>query len=201
MSRISTHIGGDCATLLNIAGPKNDVLHEPNLFVSASGQGGNRMSMTHTRGFVLGALVVALVAAMAPLAVTAQSGEGTAYKATAQLAPPDGAPETKAKGKAKTFHLDNGDNSLQKIAITIQNVERRTDYRIVIDGIELGVFSPKGNSKTLKLRFRDPAKGNKLEIPEELQPVDTLQVVEVFNATTGELVLTGTFSSSDGDDG
>jgi hypothetical protein len=138
--------------------------------------------------------VALLGLAFAPLTVTAQGG-ATNVKTQATLVPPDGATDADAKGKAKTLYRDNGNNVLQKLTITLQKLERRTDYRIAIDGLELGVFSPKGNSGTLVVKFRTPAKGNQDAVPAELGEVRDFVLIEVFNDATGELVLTGTFEA------
>jgi hypothetical protein len=138
---------------------------------------------------------IALLGLMfAPLTVAAQGG-AINIKTQAALVPPDGATNANAKGKAKTLYRDNGNSVLQKLTITLQKVERRTDYRILIDGLELGVFRPKGNSGTVAIRFRTPAKGNQDAVPVELGEVRDFVLVEVFNDATGELVLTGTFAA------
>ena len=140
--------------------------------------------------------VIALLALVfAPLTVAAQGG-ATNVKTAANLVAPDGATNTNAKGKAKTLYRDNGNSVLQKLTITLQKVERRTDYRILIDGIELGVFRPKGNSGTVTVKFRTPAKGNQDAVPAELGEVRDFLLIEVFNDETGELALTGTFETT-----
>lgn len=142
--------------------------------------------------------VVALVLAL-PVAVPAQDG-ATTIKTEAALAPPVGAADPRPKGKAKTLYRDNGQNLLQKLSITAQRLQKRTDYRVVIDGVVLGVFAPKGNSGTLKLRYRTPAKGNQDAIPAALGIASDFVLIDVFDDATGELVLTGTFVLVDGDE-
>jgi hypothetical protein len=155
-----------------------------------------------TRGSIRLALLVAVVGlfVVSPSSAYAQDAEETALKTEANLAPPEGATDTAPTGKAKTLYVDNGQKILQKLAITAQHLERQTDYRVLVDGVELGVFRPRGNSGTLVLRFRDPAKGNQTPIPEELLPVSEMQTVEVFDDESGELVLAGTLEVVGEDD-
>ena len=152
----------------------------------------NTTIRTRIGGALCAVALLGLIFAPAPC--MAQGG-ATNVKTQATLLPPDGATNTAAKGKVKTLYRDNGNSVLQKLTITLQKLERRTDYRIVIDGLELGVFSPKGNSGTLTARFRTPAKGNQDEIPVELGEVRDFVLVEVFNDATGELALTGTLTA------
>ena len=152
----------------------------------------NKLVRLQIGGAICAIALLALV--FAPMSVAAQGG-ATNVKTSANLAPPEGATNTNAKGKAKTLYRDNGNNVLQKLTITLQKVERRTDYRIVIDGVELGIFSPKGNSGTITVKFRTPAKGNQDEIPAELGEVRDFALIEVFNDETGELALTGIFAA------
>jgi hypothetical protein len=123
--------------------------------------------------------------------VLAQASE-TNVKTEATLAPPDGAANTAAKGKAKTLYKEEG-GLFQKLIVTCEHLDRKTDYRLVADGIELGVFSTKGNSGTLKAKFRDPVKGNASALPEGCPPVKDLLKLEIYNVATGELTLTGDF--------
>jgi hypothetical protein len=143
-------------------------------------------------GRALAVLAVAAMIFATPAPAPAQNG-ATNIKTQATLLPPDGATNTNAKGKAKTQYRDNGNNLLQKLTITLQQLERRTDYRIMIDGLLLGVFAPKGNSGTLKVNFRTPPKGNQDAIPLELGETRDFLLIEVFNDETGELVLVGDF--------
>ena len=150
---------------------------------------------------MLFAALMALTAlfVLGPSTTYGQSNSNTT-KMEAELLPPEGSSNTAPKGKAKTVYVDNGQKVVQKLAITAKHLEKRTEYRVVVDGVELGVFQPKGNSGTLVLRFRDPAKGNQTPLPEELLPVVDMQTVEIFNAESGELVLAGTFEVVGDDD-
>jgi hypothetical protein len=149
--------------------------------------------------FAIGLLALAAFVFAAPAPVSAQDDTSVA-KSTATLAAPDGATNTSAKGKAKTFSRESANNPMEKLSVTAQQLTRRTDYRVVINGVELGVFSPKGNSGTLNLRYRTPAKGHQAGIPAALGSVRNFQTIDIYNAGTGELVLTGTFVVDTEDD-
>lgn len=131
-----------------------------------------------------------------PILGGAQSGADVT-KTTAKLLPPTGASDQSPTGKAITQYKDKGGAVSQKLAITLQHLERKTDYQIVIDGIELGTYSPKGNSGTLVVRFRDPVKGHQTQLPIEVGPVQDMQLIQVFNVDTGDLVLEGMFEVSE----
>lgn len=124
-------------------------------------------------------------------AVYAQGSEP--IKLEASLTAPEGSTSA-AKGKAKaTYHLKSNGVS-EKLSITLQHLERRTGYRIALNGIDLGVFEPKGNSGTVKVQMRRPAKGNQRAIPDTIPALDTLTTIDVYNNATSELVATGAFA-------
>ena len=124
----------------------------------------------------------------------AHGDDTTVEKWQAILAPPEGAANTKAKGKVKTQFRVHEQSIYQKLDISAQQLAKRSEVRVLVDGLELGVFSTRGKSGTLKLQFRSPAKGNQAEIPVELGLVRDFQIVEIFDAASGELLLAGTFA-------
>ena len=151
--------------------------------------------MTRLHLSIAGAVACAAVIglfALLPQAVSAQ-GNAVVSKIVADLAPPVGATDTTPKGKANAQHKLKGDALTQKLAITLQHLEKKTEYDVVIVGVSLGIFKPKGNSGTLVLRYRDPARGNQTQLPEELGPLTDLQTIQVFKVETGELILEGAF--------
>ena len=122
-------------------------------------------------------------------------GGADVTKTAGDLLAPAGATNPNAKGKVKTFFQDNGQKVSQRLMITAQQLTKRATYRVVIDGFDIGVFATKGKSGTLVLRFRDPAKGRQTLVPLEVEPVFDIVIVEIFDATTGELALTGTLEA------
>jgi hypothetical protein len=126
----------------------------------------------------------------------AQGGAETT-KTAGDLVAPVGATNPNAKGKVKTFFQDNGQKVSQRLMITAERLTRKTDYRVVVDGFDIGTFATKGKSGTLVLRFRDPAKGRQTPLAPEIEPVFEIVTVEIFDATTGELALTGTLEVVD----
>jgi hypothetical protein len=143
----------------------------------------------------VGVVLVLMVALLAGPGF-AQNGANET-KTAGDLVAPAGATNPNAKGKVKTFFLDNGHRVSQRLTITAQRLTRNTDYRVVVDGFEVGAFATKGKSGTLVLRFRDPAKGRQTPLPVEIEPVFDIVTVEIFDATTGELALTGTLEAVD----
>lgn len=151
--------------------------------------------MTRLHFSLGGAVACAAVLGLLILLPTVASAQGNAVvsKIVADLAPPADATDSTPKGKANAQHKLKGDTVTQKLAITLQHLEKRTDYDVVIDGVSLGIFQPKGNSGTLVLRYRDPARGNQTQLPEEIGPLTDLQTIQVFKVETGELILEGAF--------
>jgi len=151
----------------------------------------------HTLGLALMAVLIAVVVAPTPSA-RAQGGVDatqSTLKFNATLTAPDGATNTRATGKAKASVNDNGSTILQKLQISAQKLDRGVDYRVLIDGVDFGVYSSRGGSGSLVLRFRDPVKGHLLPFPEGVTvDVTTFVAIEIVNDTTGEVVLSGTFA-------
>jgi hypothetical protein len=154
------------------------------------------MAGTFRRAAVAG--LVALLFGLSPLA-RAQNVTGETYsnvKSETSLTPPDGATNMRAKGTAKTFYVDNGHSVMQRLQVTAQRLDRGVSYRLLIDGLDFGVYSPRGGSGTLALRFRDPVKGNLLPFPDGVAvDVRTFVTIQIVNDTTGEIALQGTFAS------
>jgi hypothetical protein len=156
--------------------------------------------MITSHGRIAGVWLLALVATVAPGSRAAAQGgaDRASQKFEATLTAPDGATNTRASGKAKAFRNedDTGEHVSQRLQITAQRLERRTDYRVVVDGVDFGVYSPRGNG-ALALRFRDPVRGHLLAFPEGLVvDVTTFVQIDIVNNTTGEVALTGTFAAS-----
>ena len=124
----------------------------------------------------------------------AHGDDTTVERWQAILAPPEGAANAKAKGKVKTQFRVHKQSIYQKLNISAQQLGKDSAVRVLVDGFELGVFSTRGKSGTLKLQFSSPVKGNQSEIPAELGLVRDFQIVEIFDATSGELLLAGTFA-------
>jgi hypothetical protein len=123
----------------------------------------------------------------------------------ATLLPPEGATNTRAKGKAKTFYLDNGSNFIQRLNINAQHLQSGVEYQVLVDGVDYGLYTTRGNSGSLVLRFRDPARGSSIAFPEaeEGSVVDVREIVliEIVDSETGEVVLSGSFEADDDGDG
>jgi hypothetical protein len=141
--------------------------------------------------------VSAVLALTLFVATVLGQGGATTTKTEADLVAPSGASNPNAKGKAKTFFQDNGQRVSQRLQITAQGLERKATYTVVVDGLHIGDFRTKGNSGTLVLRFRDPAKGRQTPLPPEIEPVYEIVTVEIVDATTGEIALVGTFDVVD----
>jgi hypothetical protein len=137
------------------------------------------------------ALAVVLVALHT--AAGAHGDDTTVEKYQAILTVPEGATNASAKGKVKTQFRVHKQKIYQKLDVAAQQLGNGSSVRVLVDGFELGVFSTRGKSGTLRLQFKSPAKGNLSEIPAEVGLVRDFQLVEIFDATTGELLLTGTF--------
>lgn len=136
--------------------------------------------------------VVLAFVALLPVTTFAQN-EATVTKLVANLQPVDGGSYPNVTGKAIAFYKEKGETVTQKLVITLQHLQKRTDYDVQIDGFSLGIFRPKGNSGTVVLRYRSPVKGNQTAIPIEIEPLIEVVVVQVFKVDTGELILEGTF--------
>ena len=136
---------------------------------------------------------LALLALLALCAAPSFAQTGTPLKLEANLAAPSGATDTTPTGKAKAFYRDSGNGVLEKLSVALQHLPRRTEYRVVINGVDLGVFRPRGNSGSLVLKFRDPAKGNQPAFPVGFPLTRDFQTMDVYNVATGALMLTGTF--------
>lgn len=151
--------------------------------------------MTRLQNSFARALTCAVVFGLFALLPIAANGQGntTVTKVVADLAPPAGAADATPKGKATAFYKQKGDSVSQRLAVTLEHLEKRTDYTVVIDGFLLGTIQPKGNSGTVVLRYRDPARGHQTLLPIELEPLSDLQTIQVFKVETGELILEGTF--------
>jgi hypothetical protein len=141
----------------------------------------------------LSVIAFALIAFVAFCAPTALAQDGTPLKLEAVLAAPSGATDTTPTGKAKTFYRAEGNGVLEKLTVTLQHLQRKTEYRIAINGTDLGVFTPKGNSGTVVLKFRDPAKGKQVGFPVGFPLTKDYQVIDVYEVAGGTLVMTGTF--------
>src|SRR4051794_6492548 len=118
-------------------------------------------------------LLTALIAMIFASVHSARAQDGTgdtsnSIKSEATLTAPDGATNTNAKGTAKTFYVDNGQTVMQRLQITAQQLDRGVDYDVMVDGVDYGLYSPRGGSGTLVLRFRDPARGGQLGFPEDV---------------------------------
>lgn len=148
---------------------------------------------------VLGLAALIFVPAARTLAQDEDSG--TSEKGEAELTAPDGATNADAKGKAKTFYVDNGNQIVQRLQVSAQHLDRGVEYQLLVDGIDFGTYSPRGGSGTLVLRFRDPVKGHLLPFPEGEVDVRLFELIEIVNVETGEVVLSGSFAAETGDDG
>jgi len=147
----------------------------------------------------MGAALLVLLGSLVPsIPVRAQAvgdEQDTSLKASTTLLPPSGATNGRAKGSAKTFYVENENQIVQRLQVSAQRLERGQQYRLTIDGVDFGVYSPRGGSGTLALRFRDPAKGNLLPFPLGVEvDVRLFSVIQLVNDATGEIVLEGQFS-------
>lgn len=145
--------------------------------------------------------LAALIFAPAARTVAQDEDSGTSEKGEAQLTAPEGATNADAKGKAKTFYVDSGNQVVQRLQVSAQHLDRGVEYQLLVDGIDYGTYSPRGGSGTLVLRFRDPVKGHLLPFPEGEVDVRLFEMIEVVNVETGEVVLSGSFAAETGDDG
>jgi hypothetical protein len=137
-------------------------------------------------------VVIAILACLAAVVPSAWAQEQEPVKTEANLVAPAGS-TSGVTGKAKATYQVKQNGTSEKLYVTVQHVQRRTSYRLAVNGIDLGVFEPKGNSGTLKLQLRRPVKGRQSGIPDTIPPVNLLTTIDVYDAVSGELVATGLF--------
>jgi hypothetical protein len=107
--------------------------------------------------------------------------------------------DSDAKGFAEISSNPNKKKSQQSLHIKVEKVDGNTDYTIVIDGNEIDTFktTPGG---TFQAIYETDAKGSHRELPEELDPVTDIKLIEI-KVKDGDTVLEGDFDATDdGDD-
>ena len=163
------------------------------------------------RGIARLTALIALLIVPAPALYAQDDGtdDGDQFKSEATLTAPEEATNARAKGKAKASYHDNTDDgddgeasdAVQRLNITAQKLVRGVEYRVLVDGVDWGLHSPRGNSGTLALRFRDPVVRNLIAFPEGEIDLRLAELIEIVDEETGEIVLSGTLESDLDDDG
>src|SRR4051812_28516789 len=98
------------------------------------------MNRMHGRSLRRSALLGVAIILM--LGATAFAGESVRTQAT--LKAPEGAANQSAKGKAKTQTVADGDKLRESLTVMAQKLERNTEYRVVVDGVDAGTVRSKG---------------------------------------------------------
>ena len=140
-------------------------------------------------------LAIAVLSPAAP-ALADTSSSATVTRATATLSPSPNSSAPDAKGNASYYsRTDDLNNTYQTLRVEVSKLVAGSQYQFSADGISLGTFTAAGRDGRVVLVFRDPTVIGGEQFPPGLSPVTNLTGIQVADAATGTVVLSGSFGA------
>jgi hypothetical protein len=130
----------------------------------------------------------------APLAAHAAT-TATVTKNSAPLMPPAGSPTPNATGDARISHQAGETKTFQSLLIGVSGLQPGARYTFSANSIALGTFTAVGHKGRVELEFKAPTIHGGEQFPPGFPSVTDLTSVEVTDATTNAVALSGAFGT------
>jgi hypothetical protein len=119
----------------------------------------------------------------------------TVTKNSALLTPPTGSPTPDAKGNARISNQAGETKTFQSLRIAVSGLQPGARYTFSANSIALGTFTAIGDRGRVELVFKSPTIQGGEQFPPGFPQVTDLSTVQVTDATTNAVALSGTFGA------
>jgi hypothetical protein len=130
----------------------------------------------------------------APIAAYAAT-TATVTKNSAPLTPPSGSSTPNAKGNARISNQEGETKTFQSLRIAVSGLQQGARYTFSANSIALGTFTAIGEKGRVELAFKSPTIQGGEQFPPGFPAVTDLTSVEVTDATTNAVALSGNFGT------